>query len=186
MKVLYLPCLILTWTLATASTTSAQHSDHQNHGSMHSTTTMPTEPGDASFAAISEIVKILAQDPDTDWERVDIDALRVHLVDMTQLILGASVETEEIPNGLRMTISRSGRPGEAASRMVPAHGPVLASETGWSSIVVSNERSITWTVTDPEDGDVSQIISLGFFGLMATGDHHRAHHIAIAKGVSTH
>ncbi|VVS96560.1 conserved exported hypothetical protein [Roseovarius sp. EC-HK134] len=141
MKVLYLPCLILTWTLATASTTSAQHSDHQNHGSMHSTTTMPTEPGDASFAAISEIVKILAQDPDTDWERVDIDALRVHLVDMTQLILGASVETEEIPNGLRMTISQSGRPGEAASRMVPAHGPVLASETGWSSTVVSKAPS---------------------------------------------
>ena len=186
MKVLYLPCLILTWTLATASTTSAQHSDHQNHGSMHSTTTMPTEPGDASFAAISEIVKILAQDPDTDWERVDIDALRVHLVDMTQLILGASVETEEIPNGLRMTISRSGRPGEAASRMVPVHGPVLAGETGWSSTVVSNEGLITWTVTDPEDGDVSQIRSLGFFGLMATGDHHREHHIAIAKGVSMH
>jgi uncharacterized protein len=85
-----------------------------------------------------------------------------------------------------MTISRSGRPGEAASRMVPAHGPVLAGETVWSSIVVSNEGLITWTVTDPKDDDVSQIRSLGFFGLMATGDHHREHHVAIAKGVSAH
>ncbi|WP_282063628.1 hypothetical protein [Roseobacter litoralis] len=186
MKALYLPSLILSWTLAAASTTSAQHIDHQDHGTMHATAIMPTEPGDASFAAISEIVKILAQDPDTDWERVDIDALRVHLVDMTQLILGASVETAEISNGLRMTVSRSDRPGEAVSRMVPAHGPVLASETGWLSTVVSNERSITWTVTDPEADDVSQIRSLGFFGLMATGDHHREHHLAIAQGDSVH
>lgn len=186
MNALYLPSLILIWTLAAAGVASAQPGDHQTHDSTHSNTTMPTEPGDASFAAIGEIVKILAQDPATDWERVDINALRVHLVDMSRLILGASVRTEEIPNGIRMTVSQSNRPGEAASRMVPAHGPVLASETGWSSTVLSEDDVIIWSVTDPESNEVARIRSLGFFGLMATGDHHKEHHLAIAKGVSSH
>ena len=186
MNTLKLPGLVLICTLATTGTTSAQHSTHQDHGSTHSDTPIPTEPGDASFAAIAEIVHMLSQDPNTDWERVDIDALRVHLVDMTQLILGATVETQEISNGLQMAISLSGRAGEAASRMVPAHSSVLASETGWSSTVFSEDDVIIWSVTAPASNDVARIRSLGFFGLMATGDHHREHHIAIAKGVSAH
>ncbi len=186
MKTLTLSALVLIGTLVTTGTVSAQHSNHQDHGSMHATLLMPTEPGDSSFAAIAEIVQLLSQNPDTDWERVDIDALRLHLVDMTQLVLGATVDAEEVPNGLRMTVSLSGRPGEAASRMVPAHGPVLAGETGWLSDIVANEATIIWTVTDPQARDAAQIRGLGFFGLMATGDHHREHHIAIAQGRSMH
>ena len=47
----------------------------------------PTEAGQGAFAAIQEIVAILEADPDTDWSKVDIDALRQHLVDMNAVTL---------------------------------------------------------------------------------------------------
>lgn len=40
----------------------------------------PQETGQSAFAALAEIVTILQADPETDWERVDIDGLRRHLV----------------------------------------------------------------------------------------------------------
>lgn len=172
--------------VATSSTAWAQHTGHANHMAAPSSTEMPTERGDASFTAIAEIVQLLGQDQDTDWSRVDIDGLRTHLVDMTELIRGARVETTALPDGLQMRVSVADRAGEAAWRMVPAHGPVLAAETGWVSQVNSEESRISWTVTDPTGVDTAQIQALGFFGLMTIGDHHRAHHIAIAKGHSGH
>jgi hypothetical protein len=41
-------------------------------------------------------------------------------------------------------------------------------------------------VTTADAGAVARIQALGFFGLMATGDHHRMHHIAMAKGEAAH
>jgi hypothetical protein len=39
------------------------------------------------------------------------------------------------------------------------------------------------TVADPSDtAAVAKIRALGFIGLMATGDHHAAHHMALARG----
>lgn len=172
--------------VAISSTAWAQHSGHADNTPAPAGTVMPTERGDASFTAIAEIVLLLGQDPGTDWSRVDIDGLRTHLVDMTELIRGAGVETTTLPDGLQMHVSVADRAGEAALRMVPAHEPVLAGETGWVSQVSTEEGRISWTVTDPTGDDTGQIQALGFFGLMATGDHHRAHHIAIAKGHSGH
>lgn len=174
----------------TAVPLMAQHADHADHAG-HAmpgpgATSLPTEPGDGAFAAIAEIVAILSADPATDWSRVDIDGLREHLVDMNQLVTGASVRAEPLPDGLRMRIGTAGRPGEAASRMVPAHGPVLAAETGWRSEVARDGDTVVWTVTGDDDGAVARIRALGFFGLMATGDHHRLHHLALAKGEMTH
>ncbi|KAA2312249.1 hypothetical protein DL237_18090 [Pseudooceanicola sediminis] len=129
---------------------------------------------------------MLRADPVTDWGNVNIDALRAHLVDMNALVLSGAVETEQRPNGLAMRVSLTGPAGDAARRMVPAHGPVLAAETGWTSDVEFGVEALLWTVTDPVGKYASQIQALGFFGLMATGDHHRAHHIAIARGETTH
>ncbi len=39
----------------------------------------PSETGQSQFAAIAEIVTLLRDDPNTDWEQVDIKALRDHL-----------------------------------------------------------------------------------------------------------
>src|SRR5690348_17327314 len=37
------------------------------------------EPGQAAFGAIQEMVESLQADPQTDWSKVDVDALREHL-----------------------------------------------------------------------------------------------------------
>ena len=186
---------VLTMTLATfaavvATPLTAQHADHSGHAGHvmadPGLSGVPSAPGDGSFAAIIEIVAMLSADPDTDWTRVDIDGLREHLVDMNQLVVGASVRSEPLPNGLEMRIDSSGRAGEAASRMVPAHGPFLATETGWQSEVASEGDEIVWSVTTTDAGAVARIQALGFFGLMATGDHHRMNHMAMARGEAAH
>lgn len=179
-----------TFALLFATPVAAQHADHSDHSghvmSDAAATALPTEPGDCAFAAIAEIVAMLSEDPETDWSRVDIDGLREHLVDMNQLVLGASVRSEHLPDGLRMQIDTSGRAGEAASRMVPAHGPVLATEIGWQSEVTRNGDEVVWSVTGSGEGEAEHIQALGFFGLMATGDHHRTHHLALAQGEPAH
>lgn len=162
-----LPAIIPTIVLAVATPLSAQHanhSGHSDHGSPGSAPAiLPTEPGDGGFAAIAEIVSILVEDPDTDWSRVDIDGLRSHLVDMNQLVVGARVRSERLPDGLRLRIGTAGRAGAAASRMVPAHGPVLASETGWLSEVAHSGDEIVWTVTGNSEQGAARIQALGFF-----------------------
>jgi len=161
----------------------AGHTDQMNHatpGAPVQVNTGPQEPGQGAFAAIAEIVKILGNDPATDWSRVDIAALRDHLLDMDLLITDTKVVTTPIAGGLEMSVSASG----ASGRMVPAHGPVLAGETGWLSSQTQQGDTIKWRVTSPDDE--AKIRALGFFGLMATGDHHRAHHLAIATGTSPH
>lgn len=162
----------------------AQHSDHSAAVTTHPS--RPTEPGNGAFAAISEIVALLMSDPETDWSDVDMTALRAHLVDMDALVMDADVATQPIEGGVRMALSRQGRGGAAADRMVPAQAPVLAAATGWSSHTSSKPDTVIWTVTGSTDADTSRIRALGFYGLMAVGDHHRAHHLAIARGLPAH
>jgi len=172
--------------LLTTGPAMSQQMDHDAHMQSPQNISIPREPGQDAFAAIAEIVTILRTDPETDWGRVNINALRAHLVDMNALVLGAVVETQPRPDGLTMRVLLEGSSGDAASRMVPAHGPVLAAETGWASEVDVGVKSLAWTVTDPSGGSIAEIQALGFFGLMATGDHHTVHHIAMARGVAAH
>lgn len=166
---------------------AAANETHEGHMLAHhqeQTQTAVTEPGQGAFAAISEIVKLLTEDPDTDWSRVDIDALRAHLVDMDDLINRTEVSQEDLDEGLRMTFDLALPANAAALRMVPAHAPVLAGETGWSSEVSRDADLLIWTVRSSER--VAQIKALGFFGLMSLGDHHREHHYGLATGLSVH
>lgn len=165
--------------------TVTTHAEGMDHSMMsdHSDA-VPSEPGQGAFAAISEIVTMLSADPETDWSQVNIGALREHLVDMDMLITQAQVATTEIEGGIEMQISLAGLGGGAVSRMVPAHGPVLRGETGWESDVTVASDAITWRVSSAQN--VDKIRALGFFGLMALGDHHRAHHIGMARGIMVH
>ncbi|WP_424934434.1 hypothetical protein [Amaricoccus macauensis] len=164
----------------------AQHTNHADHmaqsAAVVETTGTPIEPGNGAFAAITEIVLLLNADSDTDWPSVDIGALRDHLVDMNNLVLATDVQTRDLPDGILIRIRLDNEAGEAASRMVPAHGPVLAAETGWSSEVSMADEFITWTIKGEGDGAASRIKALGFYGLLATGNHHPGHHLAIARG----
>lgn len=144
----------------------------------------PNEPGQGAFAALAEVALILRSDPKTDWTKANLSRLRDHLSDMNDLVFKTALTTDVLENGIRITVDLSVEGNAAAGRMVPAHAPVLAAETGWSSVVQTNGTLISWEVTDNHEGD--QIEALGFFGLMATGDHHRSHHLAIAKGDMVH
>ena len=103
---------------------------------------------------------------------------------MDVLVSDGVVTSRDVPGGLEFRVD-SGVPGnEAASRMVPAHAPFVQAESGWNSVVSQDGDALIWTVT--AKADETQIRALGFFGLMATGDHHRAHHLGMARGVMLH
>ena len=58
-------------------------------GSQTSDTATPTMPGQDAFGAIQEIVRILESDPKTKWSKVNLEALRQHLIDMSEVTLKA-------------------------------------------------------------------------------------------------
>lgn len=143
----------------------------------------PTEAGQGAFAAIAEIVAILEADPETDWSKVDISSLRHHLLDMSALTLAAQAAEQPVDGGLKMEVSGEGRAREAIQRMVPAHAAELDKLSTWSASADANDSGATLVVTSSDLIEQAKIRGLGFFGLMATGSHHQAHHLAMAKGL---
>src|SRR5689334_24369217 len=114
--------------------TAGMHEGMGGPAMMHGggTNSMPTEAGQAAFGAVQEIVQSLQADPMTNWSKVDIDALRQHLVDMDELTLHAGAKKEPIENGLRILVTGSGRTFEAIQRMVPVHAQDINGLYGWS------------------------------------------------------
>jgi len=169
---------------------SAQHDHgHPAAASPRPATTggaQPEEMGQAAFAAISEIVASLEADPGTDWERVDVRALREHLVDMERLTVDAQVSERPIERGLEIVVGGPAAAVEAARRMVPAHAAMVAGGLGWTVEVEDRgkELRVLWTTGDP--AQVPKMRALGFFGMMAQGGHHQHHHRMIATGRSPH
>ncbi len=142
----------------------------------------PQEFGQSGFAALTEIVTILREDPETDWSTVDIAALCRHLVDMDLLTTGSEVTPIERPQGGRFEVRGTQRVLEAINAMVPAHALFLAAETGWNVSTEVLEDGVALIV----DGDAAQIQGLGFFGVMTIGAHHQDHHLMMAKGAAVH
>ena len=169
---------ILVFSLLVAAPAFAQHS---HSGNVH-TMAGPQESGQSGFAALTEIVTILRDDPETDWSTVDIAALRRHLVDMDLLTMESKVDVIERPEGARFEIQGTQRVLEAIRAMVPAHAPFLAAETGWDVSTEELEDGVALIV----DGDAPQIEGLGFFGVMTIGAHHQEHHLMLAKGERSH
>ena len=104
---------------------------------------LPTQGGQGAFAAISEIIRLLEADSTTDWSRVNLERLRLHLIDMDLVTLRSTVTSTNVAGGAQ------------------------------------------FTVTAPNASDtkaIAHIRALGFIGLMASGDHHPAHHIMLARG----
>ena len=152
------------------------------HAGMHSTSTTPTMPGQDAFGAVQEIVQILDADPKTDWSKVDLEALRQHLIDMNEVTLRADTAPKEIDGGLEIAVTGTGRTLVAIQRMVPAWAQTMNGHQGWSTKAGSlpNGELLTVTATDPKE--IQHIRGLGFIGLLVSGSHHQPHHLAIAKG----
>ena len=146
----------------------------------------PTSAGQDAFGAIAEIVQLLEADPATDWTKVDIDALREHLIDMSELALHAAIEEKSIAGGLEMLVTGSGRTRDAIQRMVPAHAGMIRHVRQWNVDVATTENGVTLRVTSKDTSQIARIRGLGLFGFMTLGHHHGPHHLAIARGRDPH
>jgi hypothetical protein len=145
-----------------------------------------TEPGQGAFAAIQEIVALLMADPKTDWSKVDIDALRRHLVDMNNVTLHAEVAATPIPNGARYLVTGQGAVRDSIRRMVTAHAATMSGTNGMTMTAQEAPEGAVMTVTVADPGDLAKLKGLGFFGVLALGMHHQAHHMMIATGQAPH
>ena len=106
---------------------------------------LPTEAGQSAFAAIQEIVANLEADPATDWSKVDIEALRQHLVDMNNVTLAAKVQVEEGKTSITFIVTGEGAVHDSIRRMVKAHAETMNGTDGWSFVEseVDNGASLT-------------------------------------------
>ena len=68
----------------------------------------PTMPGQDAFGAIQEIVRMLEADPNTDWSKVTLEALRQHLIDMNEVTLKAEAVAKPVDGGIEVTVSGAG------------------------------------------------------------------------------
>ena len=147
---------------------------------------VPTLPGQDAFGAIQEMVQILDADPKTDWSKVNLEALRQHLIDMNVVTLKADAAARPVDGGLEITVTGSGRTLAAIQRMVPAWAETMNGHQGWSTKAarLPTGELLTVTATDPKE--VQHIRGLGFIGLLVSGSHHQPHHLAMAKGEFAH
>jgi hypothetical protein len=164
---------------------------HQgSHGSMGRHRTMgapaamagqPTRPGQEAFGAIQEVVRMLEADPKTDWSKVNITALREHLIDMDEVTLRAKLNERALDNGVEIAVTGEGRTLEAIKRMVPAHAAELA-KSGWNAKTQDLPNGVTLTVAASDAKQAIKLKALGFMGIMVQGAHHQPHHLMMAKG----
>jgi hypothetical protein len=160
------------------------HVDHAQH--MHGAAVVgATHPGQEAFGTIQEMVRILEADPGTDWSKVNIGALREHLIDMDEVTLRARASEQPLDNGVEIAVTGEGRTLAAIKRMVPAHTRELAA-LGWNATAHDLPDGVKLVVTSPDAGQVSKLKALGFMGIMVLGAHHQRHHLMMAKGEFTH
>jgi len=155
-------------------------------GGMHEAATTPASPGQDAFGAIQEIVRILDADPKTDWSKVDLEALRQHLIDMNEVTLKAAAAPKPIDGGLEIAVTGSGRTLVAIQRMIPAWVQMANGHDGWSAKASELPDGELLTVTAADPSQVQHIRGLGFIGLLASGSWHQPHHLAMAKGEFDH
>lgn len=177
---------ILAFLLLPGLAMAQTHSGHDamQHSQMSGGSAPVTEGGQAAFTAIHEIVEYLMADPETDWSKVDIEALRQHLIDMDNVTLRADVATRPVEGGARFSVtSDQARVTDSIRAMVMAHVAVMNGTQGWEMAAQETEDGAILTVTGP---DPERILGLGFIGLMTVGAHHQAHHLALASGQNPH
>ena len=145
------------------------------------------QSGQAAFATLTEVVRVLKADAATDWSKVNLEALRQHLIDMDDVTLRSSVVQRQVNGGLEMDVTGSGRTVEAIRRMLGMHTAMLSGSTEYRAESKSIPNGMRLTVTSADVSNAAQVArlrGLGFIGLLAEGDHHARHHMALARGES--
>ena len=78
-------------------------------------------------------MQILDADPNTDWSKVDLEALRQHLIDMNEVTLRSDAAPKQIDGGLEIAITGNGRTLVAIQRMIPAYAQTVNGLNGWTA-----------------------------------------------------
>lgn len=138
--------------------------------------------GQSTMDVISQVIQKLQADPNTDWSRINIEALRQHLVDMDRVALYADADASDIEGGTEFRVTGPDeRTVAAIKRMVPAHALQIERELGWKIATEQTRDGIDLRVTTPE-AEVAMIRAIGFVGFMTLGQHHEDHHLMMAGG----
>jgi hypothetical protein len=167
-------------------TTAAAQMDHAQHAAqLAAQNSAQSAPSQAAFATISEIVRKLKADPATDWSKVNIEALRQHLIDMDDVVMRSKVKQSNVDGGVSLDVTGDGKVADAIKRMGTSHAAALSDEGEYVAGATEIAEGVRLVITakNPRDAKtVARIRGLGFAGLMTEGDHHAAHHMAVARG----
>jgi hypothetical protein len=144
---------------------------------------LPKEVGQGAFAAIHEIVGMLEGNPKTDWSKVNIDALRQHLIDMDNVTLHARITYEPIANGEHIHVSGDGGVRDSIQRMVTMHVAMAGDTPDWHMQAMNAPDGVHLNVTAKTAIGLQKMKALGLIGMMAEGVHHERHHMMLATGV---
>jgi hypothetical protein len=145
--------------------------------------------GQDAYATVAAVVAALQADSTTDWSKVNIEALRQHLLMMNDVTLGARVSQTVVAGGARMDVTGDGRVAQSIRTMLGAHSRELEKMGPYRATVEEIPSGARLTVVAANAGDtrtVTKIRGLGFMGLLTLGDHHAAHHMALARGEGMH
>ena len=165
---------------------SAQYMMH-NAMAMNMNTPL-REAGNDAFGTIQEVIRHLNSNPNTDWKKVNLEALRLHLIDMRNMTFDVDVISQEkIPFGSKVTIKATTKSSNLTlQRVFKAHPRQLKLEAGWDMKVTRNGNQYILRTTTANKKDVDKIRGLGYIGLMAYGVHHQKHHWMMANGMKPH
>ena len=181
-------CLGLSLVLATPVASAEEMSHHQGNSADMRHHQVLTEPGDDAFGTIQEVVRKLRENPHTDWSKVNLEALRQHLIDMDNFTKRVSViDQHNIESGVEIRVRADDeQANHSLARALSVHPRMIKQEFGWNIKVSGKGPEYLMRVTSPHPEDTTQIRGLGYIGIMALGDHHKAHHWAIATGENPH
>ena len=184
MKPARLATALVVATLALCQTAQADQMQgmdmsHTGHMAMQA---QPTQGGQAAFAAIHEIVQMLVANPHTDWSKVNIEALRQHLIDMDNVTLRAKVRSLDLPDGVVFRVTGTGATVGSIRRMAAAHARTMNGIGGWTYTAQDIPDGATLTVKVTKPAQIAEVKALSFIGVMALGSHHPMHHLMIATG----
>ena len=168
------------------------HHANMNHAAMmgNNTATTPvvlTESGTDPFATLQEVITALEANTGTNWEKVNIEALRLHLVEMQDMTINVDVKHQYIDNGFQAVVTpTTNRAVKSLTRVLSGHPAQMKAETGWDMQVSNNDDIFTLTVVSKKAHEVAKIRGLGYIGVMSYGNHHQPHHWAMASGENPH
>jgi hypothetical protein len=175
--------------LSGAASSQDKHMIHEagmKHGDQMTMPASPAEGGQSAFAAIQEIVVLLEADPKTDWSKVDIEALRQHLIDMNNVTLEATAVATQAGSSITFDVSGEGPVVASIQRMVIGHVKTMNGIDGWKFAASETAKGTVLKVTPPSIASMTRLQALGFIGILTRGMHHQEHHWMIASGMTPH